>query len=58
MVVIAFFVAIYLKYITCMHHEIIIDLHELTNMHVLMLKYMNVSCSMHGFGTLFMHATN
>ena len=43
-------------HVTCMSHEIIMDLHELSNMHVATLMYMHVSCNMHGIGTFFMHA--
>ena len=38
-----------------MLHEIIINLHELPNMHVTILMYMHVSCHMHEFQTFFMH---
>ena len=44
-------------HVTCMWHEIIMDLHVLLNMHVAILMYMHVSCNMHGFRTFFMHVT-
>ena len=44
-----------LLHVACMLHEIFIHIHELANMHVVILMYMHVSCNMHGFRTLFMH---
>lgn len=41
--------------VTCMLHKIIINLHDLPNMHVVMLMYVHVSWNIHGFGTLFKH---
>ena len=46
-----------LVHVTCMLHENFMDLHALLNMHVAILKYMHVSCNMHGFRTFFMHVT-